>query len=49
MLEVCGSSLLWSLLPMGRVGVVTCQGFLVRGAFIYFIVSGAGSLPSGVQ
>ena len=49
MLEVCGSSLSWSLLPMGRFGVVACQGFLVRGAFICFMVSGAGSLPSGVQ
>ena len=47
--EVCGSSLLWSLLPMCRVGVVACQGFLVRGAFICFLMSGAGFLPSGVQ
>ena len=30
MLEVCGSSLLWSLLAVGGVGLVACQGFLVR-------------------
>ena len=30
MLEVCGSSLLWSLLLVGGVGLVACQGFLVR-------------------
>ena len=30
MMEVCGSSLLWRFLPVGGVGLVTCQGFLVR-------------------
>ena len=29
-LEVCGSFLLWRLLPVGGVGWVACQGFLVR-------------------
>ena len=44
-----GSSLLWSLLPVGGVGLVACQGFLVRGAGISVLVGGAGSLLSGVQ
>ena len=48
MLEVCGSSLSWSLLPMGRFGVVACQGFLVGEACICVLVGGAGLL-SGVQ
>ena len=30
-LEVCGSSLLWSLLSVCGVGLVACQGFLIRG------------------
>ena len=49
MLEVCGSSLFWSLLPLGGVGLVASQGFLVRGACICFQVGGAESLLSGVQ
>jgi len=49
MLEVCGSSLLWRLVPMGGVGLVVCQGFLVREAYIGVLVGGAGSLLSGVQ
>ena len=49
MLEVCGSSLLWRLLPMGGVGLVACQGFLIREACIDVLVGGAGSLLSGVQ
>ena len=48
-LEVCGSSLLWRFLPVGLVGQVACQGFLVREACIGVLVGGAGSLPSGVQ
>ena len=36
MLEVYGSSLLLRFLPMGGVGRVACQGFLVRGACIVF-------------
>ena len=49
MLEVCGSSLLWRFLPVGGVGWVACQGFLVREACISVLVGGAGSLLSGVQ
>ena len=30
---------------MGGVGRVTCQGFLFRGACIYVLVGGTGSLP----
>ena len=43
MLEICGSSLLWRFLPVGVVGRVACQGFLVREACIGVLVSGAGS------
>ena len=49
MLEVCGSSLLWRLLPMGGVGLVAWQAFLVREASINIMVCGAVSLLSGVQ
>ena len=49
MLEVCDSSLLWRFLPVGGVGRVACQGFLVREACIGVLVGGAGSLLSGVQ
>ena len=49
MLEVCGSSLLWRLLPMGGVGLVAWQAFLVREACIGVLLGGAGSLLSGVQ
>ena len=49
MLEVCGSSLLWRLLPVGRIRLVVCQGFLVREACVGVLVGGAGSLLSGVQ
>ena len=34
MLKVCGSSLLWRFLPVGGVGLVVCQGFLVREACV---------------
>ena len=34
---------------MGGVGLVACQGFLVRGACICVLVGGAGSLLSEVQ
>ena len=41
MLEDCGSSLLWSLLPVGGVGRVACQGFLVREACVGVLMGGA--------
>ena len=49
MLEVCGSSLLWRLLPVGGVGLVACQGFPFREACVGVLVRGVGSLLSGVQ
>ena len=49
MLEVCASSLLWRLLLEGGVGLVACQGFLVREASVGVLVGGAGSLLSEVQ
>ena len=48
-LAVCGSSLLWRFLPVGGVGQVACQSFLIREACISVLVGGAGSLLSGVQ
>ena len=41
--------LLWRLLAVSGVGLVACQGFLVRGACICVLVGGAGSLLSEVQ
>ena len=49
MLVVCGSSLLWKLLPLSGVGRVACQSFLVREACVGVLVGGAVSLLSGVQ
>ena len=49
MLNVCGSFLLWSFFPVGGVGQVACQGFLVREACVGVLVGEAGSLLSGVQ
>ena len=49
MLKVCGSSLLWRFLPVGGIGLVACQGFLVREAFVSVLVGAARSLLSGVQ
>ena len=49
MLEICDSSLLWSFLPVGGVGWVACQVFLVREAYGCVLVGGAGSLIYGVQ
>jgi len=49
MLEICESALLWRLLPVGGVGLVACQGFLVSEACISVLVGGAGSLLSGVK
>ena len=48
MLAVCGSSLLWRLLPVGGVARVACPGFLVRKTCIGVLVGGDGFL-SGVQ
>ena len=49
LLAVHGSSVLWSLLPVGGVGLVVCQGFLVRRVCICVLVGGDGSLLSEVQ
>ena len=49
MLVVCGSSLLWKLLPLSGVGQVACQSFLVREVCVGVLVGGDGSLLSGVQ
>ena len=49
MLEVCDSSLLLRFLPVGGVGRVACQGFLVREACVGVLVGGAVFLLSGVQ
>ena len=49
MLEVCGSFLLWRFFPVGGVGQVVCQCFLVREACVGVLVGGAGSLLSGAQ
>ena len=38
MLEVCGSFLLWRFLPVGGVGQVGCQDFLVREACVGVLV-----------
>ena len=47
--KVCGSSLLWRFLPVGGVGRMACQDFLVRKACICVLVGRAGYLLSGVQ
>ena len=44
MLAVCGSSLLWRLLPVGGAGQVACQGFLVWEACVGVLVGEAGFL-----
>ena len=49
MLDVFGSFLLQRFLPVGGVGRVSCQGFLVRESCVGVLVGGAGSLFSGVQ
>ena len=48
-LAVCGSFLLWRFLPVGGVGRLACQGFLVRESCVGVLVGGAGFLLSGVQ
>ena len=42
-------SLLWSFLTVGGVVRVSCQGFLVRDAYVGVLVGGAGFLLSGAQ
>ena len=42
-------SLLWSFFTVGGVGLVACQGFLVREACVIVLVGGAGFLLSGVH
>ena len=42
-LEVCGSSLLWRLLPVSVVELMVYQGFLAGEACIDVLVGGAGS------
>ena len=50
MLEVCGFSLLWHCSCVWYwIGLVACQGFLVREACVCVLVGEAGSLLSGVQ
>ena len=49
MLEVCGSSLLWRFLPVGGVGQMAYQGFLVREACVSVLVGATGSLLSEAQ
>ena len=49
MLVVCGSFLLWGFLPVGGVGQVACQGFLVRETCVGVLVGGAESPLSQVQ
>ena len=49
MLEVRDSSFLLSLLPVGGVGLVVCQGFLVREACVSVLMGVTGSLHSEVQ
>ena len=48
-LKVYDSSLLCRLLPVGGVGLVACQGFLVREVCVPVLVVGAGFLLSGLQ
>ena len=48
-LVVYGSFLLWRFLPVGGVGRLTCQGFLVREACVSVLVWASGFILSGVQ
>ena len=49
MLEVCGSSLLWSFLTVGGVAREACQAFLVKRACLRVLANGAASLLSAAQ
>ena len=48
-LLVCGSFLLWRFYPVGGVGRLACQGFLVWEACVNVLEHGNGFLLSGVQ
>ena len=48
-LVVSGSFLLWRFHPVGGVGRMVCQGFLLREACVGVLVHGTGFLLSGVQ
>ena len=48
-LVVYGSFLLWRFHPVGRVGRLACQGFLVREACVDVLVHETEFLLSGVQ
>ena len=41
--------LLWSVLAVGGVVWMACQGFLIREACVGVLVGGAGFFLSGVQ
>ena len=49
LLNIVVSALLWSVLTVGGVVRVACQGFLVREACVGVLEGGAGFLLSGVQ
>ena len=46
-LVVCGSFLLWRFLPVGGVGRLACQGFLVRVASVFWRVEVGGGFRMG--
>ena len=48
-LLVCDSHLMWRFHPVGGVGQLACQGFLLREACVSVLVCGTGFLLSGVQ
>ena len=48
-LMICGYFLLWRFHPVGGVGRLVCQGFLVREACVGVLVHGTGFLLSRVQ
>ena len=47
--QFVGFSLLWNFFTVGGVGLVSCQGFLLKEADVGVLVCGAGFLLSGVQ
>ena len=49
MLEVCGSSLLWRLVPVVGVGLVAYHVFLVRKACVFVLVGGVVFVLSGAH